>query len=168
MWDPNHNIAGTKEKNRMEHAHIENGRRSTGKESTWGDPWREEKPRSTDEKMERRTGITGHWPKWRGGGGEEEVICRVEDEVCVVFMELPVPMHLPTHRYIGVVGNYEVTDQYKIPNDFQIPSSSEKWFWLLTVPLLCIIIRKQVHDRIILLRFILLSFCWWVISLQIN
>ena len=34
MWDPKHNIVGTKEKNRMEHAHIENGRRSTSKEST--------------------------------------------------------------------------------------------------------------------------------------
>ena len=49
----------------MEHVHIENGRRSTSKGSTWRDPWREEKPRSTDEKMERRTVITGHWPKWR-------------------------------------------------------------------------------------------------------
>ena len=34
MWDPKHNIVGTKEKNRMEHAHIENGRRSTSKKST--------------------------------------------------------------------------------------------------------------------------------------
>ena len=65
MWDTKHNIVGTKEKNRMEHAHIENGRRSTSKESPWQDPWREEKPRSTDGKMERRTGITGHWHKRR-------------------------------------------------------------------------------------------------------
>ena len=57
MWDPKHNIVGTKEKNWMEHAHIENGTRSTSKKSTWRNPWREEKPRSTDEKMERRTGI---------------------------------------------------------------------------------------------------------------
>jgi len=34
MWDPKHNIVGTKEKNRMEHAHIENGRRSTSKKSS--------------------------------------------------------------------------------------------------------------------------------------
>ena len=47
----------------MGHAHIENGRRSTSKESPWRDPWREEKPRLTNEKMERRTGITGHQPK---------------------------------------------------------------------------------------------------------
>ena len=52
-----HNIVGTKEKNRMEHAHIENGRRSTSKKSSWRNPWREETPRSTDEKMETRTGI---------------------------------------------------------------------------------------------------------------
>ena len=25
MWDTKHNMVGTKEKNRMEHAHIENG-----------------------------------------------------------------------------------------------------------------------------------------------
>ena len=56
----------------MEHAHIENGRRSTSKESPRQDPWREEKPRSTDEKMERRTGITGHQPKWRDKEEEEE------------------------------------------------------------------------------------------------
>ena len=57
MWDSKHNIVGTKEKNRMEHAHIENGRRSTSKKSSWRNPWREETPRSTDEKMERRTWI---------------------------------------------------------------------------------------------------------------
>ena len=34
MWDTEHNMVGTKEKNRMEHAHIENGRRSASKEST--------------------------------------------------------------------------------------------------------------------------------------
>ena len=34
MWDPKNNIVGTKEKNRMEHAHIENGRRSTSKKSS--------------------------------------------------------------------------------------------------------------------------------------
>ena len=72
MWDTEHNIAGTKEKNRMEHAHIENGRRSASKESTWRDPWREDKLRSTDEKMERRTGITGHRPKRREEEEEEE------------------------------------------------------------------------------------------------
>ena len=41
----------------MERTHIEDGRRPTSKESTWRNPWRGEKPRSTDEKMERRTGI---------------------------------------------------------------------------------------------------------------
>ena len=84
MWDPKHNIVGTKEKNRMEHAHIENGRRSISKESTWRDPWREEKPRSTDEKMERRIGITGYQSKRRGGGGggggEEEEEEEEEEE----------------------------------------------------------------------------------------
>ena len=43
--------------NWMERTCIENGRRSTRKESRRRNPWREEKPRSTDEKMERRTGI---------------------------------------------------------------------------------------------------------------
>ena len=57
MWDPKHNIMGTKKENWMERTCIENGRRSTSKESTRRNPWREEKPRSTDEKMERRTGI---------------------------------------------------------------------------------------------------------------
>ena len=32
--DTKHSIVGAKEKNRMEHAHIENGRRSTSKKST--------------------------------------------------------------------------------------------------------------------------------------
>ena len=34
MCDPKHDIVGTKEKNRMEQAHIENGRRSTSKKRT--------------------------------------------------------------------------------------------------------------------------------------
>ena len=72
MWDTKHNIVGTK-KNRMEHAHIENGRRSIGKKSPWRDPWREEKPRSTDEKMERRTGITAYQPK-RREEEEEDIV----------------------------------------------------------------------------------------------
>ena len=41
----------------MQRTHIEDGRQPTSKESTWRNPWREEKPRSTNEKMERRTGI---------------------------------------------------------------------------------------------------------------
>ena len=41
----------------MERTHIENGRRSTSKESTRRNPCRKEKPRSTVEKMERRTGL---------------------------------------------------------------------------------------------------------------
>ena len=41
----------------MERTHFENGRRSTSKESTRRNPCRKEKPRSTVEKMERRTGL---------------------------------------------------------------------------------------------------------------
>ena len=41
----------------MERTYIENGRRSTSKENTRRNPCRKEKPRSTVEKMERRTGL---------------------------------------------------------------------------------------------------------------
>ena len=41
----------------MERTYIENGRRSTSKESTRRNPYGKEKPRSTVEKMERRTGL---------------------------------------------------------------------------------------------------------------
>ena len=41
----------------MERTHIEKGGRSTTKESTRGNPWKKEKPRSTVEKMERLTGL---------------------------------------------------------------------------------------------------------------
>jgi len=41
----------------MERTRIENGRRSTSKESTRRNPCRKEKPRSTVEKMERGTGL---------------------------------------------------------------------------------------------------------------
>ena len=58
------------------------------------------------------------------------VTCRVDGEVCVVLMKLPVPTHLPTHlpthRYISVEGKHAVRDKYKISNDSQIPSSSKK------------------------------------------
>ena len=57
MWDPKHNIMGAKKENWIERTHIENGRRSTSKESTRRNPCRKEKPRSTVEKMERRTGL---------------------------------------------------------------------------------------------------------------
>jgi len=45
---------GTKKENGV---NIYNGRQSTSKESTWRNPCRKEKPRSTVEKMERRTGL---------------------------------------------------------------------------------------------------------------
>ena len=41
----------------MERTYIENGRRSTSKESTRRNPCGKEKPRSTVEKMERHTGL---------------------------------------------------------------------------------------------------------------
>ena len=41
----------------MKRTYIENGRRSTSKEITRRNPCRKEKPRSTVEKMERRTGL---------------------------------------------------------------------------------------------------------------
>jgi hypothetical protein len=41
----------------MERTHIEKGGRSTTKESTRGNPWKKENPRSTVEKMERLTGL---------------------------------------------------------------------------------------------------------------
>ena len=71
-WYPKRNIVGTKEKNWMERTHIDDGRRPTSKESTWRNPWREEKPRSTEEKMERRTGINrpSAYKKRRRSGGK--------------------------------------------------------------------------------------------------
>ena len=59
---------------------IENGRRSTGKESTRRNPCRKEKPRSTVEKMERRTGLNKPPSYMKGRRREEEgfnvtVIC---------------------------------------------------------------------------------------------
>ena len=57
MWDPNNNILGTEEKNRMECAHITNGGRSLSKGGTWRNPCREEKPRTANGRMERRTGV---------------------------------------------------------------------------------------------------------------
>ena len=48
---------GTKKENWMERTYIESGRRSTSKESTRRNPCRKEKPRSTVEKMDRRTGL---------------------------------------------------------------------------------------------------------------
>ena len=41
----------------MERTYIENDRRSTSKESARRNPCRKERPRSTVEKMERRTGL---------------------------------------------------------------------------------------------------------------
>ena len=57
MWDPNSNILGKEENNRMECARITNGGRSLSKEGTWRNLCREETLRSANEKMERRTGV---------------------------------------------------------------------------------------------------------------
>jgi hypothetical protein len=42
------------------------------------------------------------------------VICTVEGEVCVVFTKLPVPIHLPTQRYISLNGKYTVPDNLMV------------------------------------------------------
>ena len=72
----------------MERTYIENGRRSTSKESTRWNPCRKEKPRSTVEKMERRTGLNKppaymkRRRRFRWCGAEEEtsahILCKCE------------------------------------------------------------------------------------------
>ena len=131
MWDPKHYIVGTKEKNRMEHAHIESGRRSTGKGSPWRDPWREEKPRSTDEKMERRTGITGHRPKRREEEEEEEACCQEPDKrslglSCNKLCEVELPgisQWLPT-QWISSLNFMEPESLLSLPWEFCLLSLS--------------------------------------------